>query len=191
NAFLANQYYNPDNPESHYLTTGPEIWEATNGKITHFVASMGTGGTISGTGRYQEEKNPAVRVIGAGPLGSIRCEYFKTGKLGQAQSYLVEGIGEDIIPGTTHFQYIDEIYTITDRESFRYARQLSRREGILSGGSCGTAVAAVMKLLPQLDENSVVVVILPDTGERYLSKVHSEEWLTDNGMLEADEVLVG
>ena len=191
NAFLANQYYNPDNPESHYLTTGPEIWEATSGRITHFVASMGTGGTISGTGRYLKEKNPAVRVIGADPVGSILCEYFKTGKMGQAQSYLVEGIGEDIIPGTTHFQYIDGIYTITDRESFRYARQLSRREGILSGGSCGTAVAAVMKLLPELNENSVVVVILPDTGERYLSKVHSEEWLTDNGMLEADEVLVG
>lgn len=190
-AFLANQYHNQDNPEAHYITTGPEIWEATAGKITHYVASMGTGGTISGTARYLKEKNANVKVIGADPVGSILREYWRTGQMTEAQPYLVEGIGEDIIPTTTHFQYIDDVYTITDRESFHYARALSRREGILSGGSCGTAVAAAVKLIEQLDENAVVVVILPDTGERYLGKVHSDEWLSDNGMLDPAEVLVG
>ena len=126
-AFHANQYYNPHNPQAHVLSTGPELWEATAGKITHFVASMGTGGTISGTGKFLKEKNPAIKVIGADPQGSILKEYFETGKMAEAQTYLVEGIGEDIIPGTTHFQYIDEIIRVTDKQSFHYARMLSRQ----------------------------------------------------------------
>jgi len=190
NSFHANQYHNQDNPEAHYQSTGPEIWEATQGRITHFVSSLGTGGTISGTGRYLKEMNPDVQVIGADPQGSILAEYFRTGKMSQAHPYLVEGVGEDIIPTATHFQYFDEILTVTDRESFRYARHLSRREGILSGGSCGTALAAAVQVMPRLQEGDVLVVMLPDTGERYLSKVHSDEWLSDNGMLEPDDVAI-
>ncbi len=188
--FLANQYFNPHNPETHYLTTGPELWEQTGGRITHFVASMGTGGTISGTGRYLKEMNPSVQVIGADPVGSILAEYFRTKTMAEAKSYLVEGIGEDIIPGSTHFEYIDDVITIGDRESFRYTRRLSREEGILCGGSAGTAVAAALQVASRADRDAVIVVILPDTGERYLSKAHNDTWLRDNGMLEPEDLRV-
>ncbi len=190
-AFLANQYFNADNPEAHYETTGPEIWNATDGKVTHLVASIGTGGTISGTGRYLKEKNPSLKVIGADPVGSILAEYFRTRTMTQPHGYLVEGIGEDIIPGTLDFDVLDDVEKVTDQESFHLARRLSREEGILGGGSSGTAVAAALRIAARVGPDAVIVVILPDTGERYLSKVHSDEWMRDNGMLSPSEVRLG
>jgi cystathionine beta-synthase len=190
-AFLANQYFNPDNPESHFLTTGPEIWEQTGGKLDVFVATVGTGGTISGTSRYLKSKNAAVRTVGADPDGSILCEQFYKGTHGAARSYLVEGIGEDIIPGTLDFKSIDEILTIGDRESFRFARRLAHEEGILCGGSGGTAVAAALRVAEKMTKDQVLVVLIPDTGERYLSKFHNDEWMRDNRMLDVETARVG
>jgi cystathionine beta-synthase len=190
-AFLANQYFNPDNPEIHYMTTGPEIWEQTGGRIDAFVAGMGTGGTISGTGRFLKEKNPKMQVVGADPDGSILREHFENGRHGQARSYLVEGIGEDIIPGTLDFSVIDQILTIDDRSSFRLARRLAREEGILCGGSAGTALAAALRVAETMDENQVIVVLIPDTGERYLSKLHNDEWLRDNRMVDPEAARAG
>jgi len=190
-AFHANQYFNPENPRSHYLTTGPEIWEQTGGQIDVFVCGMGTGGTISGVGRYLKEKNPSVRIVGADPLGSILCEYFYTRKMGHARTYKTEGIGEDIIPGTTHFEFVDRIITTTDFESFNMARRVSREEGILSGSSGGAAMTAALAVAGELDERQVIVVLLPDTGERYLSKVHSDAWMRDNRLLDTHYVKVG
>ncbi|MFQ5769122.1 MAG: cystathionine beta-synthase [bacterium] len=188
NAVLANQYYNPVNPETHYRTTGPEIWEQTSGKIDYFVAGVGTGGTISGTGKFLKEKNPEVKVIGADPVGSIIKEYFETKKMGVAKPYNVEGIGEDIIPGTLHFEYIDEIYQISDKESFNTARKISREEGIFIGGSGGTAACAALKLAKKLPGDKVVVVLLPDTGERYLSKFYSAEWMQENRFFDLEKI---
>lgn len=187
-AILANQYFNPDNPEAHYLTTGPEIWEQTAGKLTHFVAGVGTGGTISGTGKFLKEKNPNVQIVGADPVGSILAHYHRTGEMCDAHSYLIEGIGEDIIPGNVHFEYIDEMVTITDREAYQMTRRLSREEGLFSGSSAGCAVAAALKVAARLGPEAVMVVLLPDTGDRYLSKAHSDAWLSDNGLLEPEEI---
>jgi len=191
NAVLTNQYYNPRNPEAHYLSTGPELWEDTDGKIDYFVAGVGTGGTISGTARYLKEKNPNVKIVGADPEGSLLKEFFYTKKMGDAKPYLVEGIGEDIVPGSFEYQYVDDIYTVTDRESFDMARRLSREEGLLVGGSGGTAVHVALNVARDLDRDKIVVVLLPDTGERYLSKVHSDEWMQENRMLTPQHLTVG
>ena len=188
NAILANQYFNPVNPEAHYRTTGPEIWDQTGGQVDYFVASVGTGGTISGTGKYLKEKNPEIKVIGADPVGSIIKEYFESQKIGVARPYKVEGIGEDIIPGTLHFEYIDEIYQITDKESFNTARRISREEGIFVGGSSGTAACAALKLARTLTEDKVIIVIFPDTGERYLSRFYSDEWMQENRFLDFEKI---
>ena len=189
--FLANQYFNPHNAEIHYLTTGPEIWRDTAGRVTCFVASLGTGGSTSGAGRFLKERNPAIRVIGVEPVGSILGAYQRTGRLVESAPYLVEGIGQEIIPGNVQFQFIDEILAVPDRESFHMMRRLSREEGIFVGGSSGTAVAAALKVAARLTSADVVVVILPDTGERYLSKFHSDAWLADNGMLDPADLRVG
>ncbi len=188
NAILANQYFNPVNPETHYRTTGPEIWKQTGGKIDYFVAGMGTGGTISGVGKFLKEKNPAIQIIGADPVGSILKEFFETKKMGIAKPYKVEGIGEDIIPGTLHFEYIDEIHLVSDRESFNTARKISREEGMFVGGSSGTAACAALKLAKNLPADKVVVVLFPDTGERYLSKFYSDEWMQENRFFDFEKL---
>lgn len=186
NSFFAYQYSNPSNPEIHYRTTGPEIWEQTDGKITHFVSSIGTGGTISGTGRYLKEKNPDIKIIGADPLGSIFKRYKETGDLIHGSPYLVEGIGQDCLPSNVHFQYIDKIINISDKESFAAARRLTKEEGIFCGGSTGTIVQVALNISKDLTENDVVVFIVCDTGERYLSKMHNIEWLKQNRMLDPE-----
>jgi cystathionine beta-synthase len=182
-ALFMYQYSNPANPEIHYKTTGPEIWRDTEGKITHFVTGIGTGGTISGTGRYLKEKNPAIQIVGADPYGSIFSEYKKTGNLSEGNPYLVEGIGQDYIPDNVDFNFIDRVINVSDADSFNAARLLTREEGIFCGGSTGTALHAALKLAEELDEKSIIVFVVADTGERYLSKFHSDEWLKENRLL--------
>ncbi len=184
NSILANQYFNPVNPDAHYRSTGPEIWEQTGGKIDYFVAGMGTGGTISGTGKFLKEKKPDLKVVGADPIGSILKEYFYTKKMGEARPYKVEGVGEDIIPGTTHFEYIDEVIDVTDKESFNTARRMSREEGIFIGGSGGLAAAAALKLAKDLPAGKVVVVLFPDSGVKYLTTFYSDDWMQENRFLD-------
>lgn len=183
NAFLADQFYNPVNPEAHYLTTGPEIWEQTEGRVTHFVASPGTGGTISGAARYLKERNPAVRVIAGDPEGSVFAGYSETGEIGEGTPYKVEGIGNDKLPGTLHFEWIDEFRTVDDRTSFQMARRITREEGMFVGGSTGLIVHIAVEVAREVDDpEACVVAILCDTGERYLSKVFNDDWLEANGM---------
>ena len=190
-AVLADQFYNPVNPEAHYLTTGPEIWEQTGGKVTHFVAGAGTGGTVSGVGKYLKEKNPKVRVVAGDPIGSLYTHYHRTKSMGEGHPYKVEGIGGDKIPTTIWFDQIDEFRQVPDRTSFTMARRLAREEGILVGGSAGLNVWLALEIARELDDPaSMVVTILADTGERYLSKVFSDEWMQENQMLEAPRVTV-
>ncbi|MFA6598401.1 MAG: pyridoxal-phosphate dependent enzyme [Ignavibacteriaceae bacterium] len=183
NALFMYQYANPANPKAHYETTGPEIWEQTDGKITHFVAGVGTGGTISGVGKYLKEKNPNIKIIGADPVGSILKEYKKDGKLREGVPYFVEGIGQDCIPENINFSVIDEIINVSDFDSFSVARSLTKEEGIFCGGSTGTIAKAALEIAKDLTENDVIVFIVCDTGERYLSKMHSEEWLREKRLL--------
>jgi cystathionine beta-synthase len=191
NSFYPNQYAHPANPEAHYRTTGPEIWRQTEGKITHFVSGLGTGGSISGTGRFLKEHNPQVKIIGADPYGSVFKTYKETGQLIQATPYLVEGIGQEIIPDNVHLKYVDEIINITDRESFELSRQLGRVEGIFCGGSTGTNFAAALKVARGLDESAVVVFIVCDTGEHYLTKHHSDEWMKEKRLIEPQKITAG
>ncbi len=191
NSFYPDQYNHPANPAAHYRTTGPEIWEATEGKITHFVSGIGTGGTISGTGRYLKEKNPNIKIIGADPYGSIFKTYKESGHVPETTPYLVEGIGQSLPTGNADMAVIDEIINITDRESFDLARQLTRREGIFCGGSTGTNFAAALKVAKGEDENAVIVFIVCDTGEHYLSKFHSDEWMKEKLLLEPQRITAG
>ncbi|HEU4955677.1 MAG TPA: pyridoxal-phosphate dependent enzyme [Gemmatimonadales bacterium] len=190
-AVLANQFYNPINPEAHYATTGPEIWEQTEGKVTHLVAGAGTGGTVSGAGKYLKEKNPKVRVIAADPIGSLYTHYHRSRILGEGHPYKVEGIGGDKIPSTLWFDYVDEFRQVPDRTSFSLARRLAREEGILAGGSTGTNLYIALEVAREVDNPAALVVtIICDTGERYLSKVFNDEWMQENQMLEAPRMTV-
>jgi cystathionine beta-synthase len=192
NAVLANQFYNQVNPEAHYRTTGPEIWEQTDGKVTHFVAGAGTGGTVSGVGRYLKERNPDVQIVVADPDGSIFREYQRTGKVTQGQPYKVEGVGNDKIPETLHFDWIDEFVTVSDRDAFHMARRITREEGLFVGGSTGLIVTAALQIARQIDDPAAcIVAVLCDTGERYLSKVFNDEWLQENQLLEAERITAG
>jgi cystathionine beta-synthase len=188
-AVLADQFYNPVNPEAHYATTGPEIWAQTDGRITHLVASAGTGGTISGTGRFLKEKDPAIRVVAGDPRGSIFARYFETGEKGGGEPYKVEGIGNDKLPSTLWFDVIDEFHTVHDRDAFRMARRLTREEGLFVGGSAGLITHLAVQLAHRLDDpGALIVCILPDTGERYLSKLYSDEWMIENRMIEPERL---
>ncbi len=191
NSFYPDQYSHPENRGAHYRTTGPEIWRQTDGKITHFVAGIGTGGTISGTGRYLKEKNPNIRIIGADPYGSIFKTYKETGSLVEATPYLVEGIGQEIVPANVQMKYVDEVINITDAESFEMSRQLGRMEGIFCGGSTGTNLAAALRVASTLDDNAIVVFIVCDTGEHYLTKHHSDEWLKEKRLLAPQKISAG
>jgi cystathionine beta-synthase len=186
NSYYPNQYANPMNPEAHYQTTGPEIWEDSAGKITHFVCGLGTGGTISGVGRYLKEKNPAVKVIGVDPIGSLYYDYVKTGKVGKAKTYVVEGIGEDFFPTTMDFKVLDDVAQVNDEECFVWARRLAKQEGIFTGGSGGGCVSATLHVAKDLPKGSFVVAFLPDTGMRYLSKVFNDEWMRERGYVDAE-----
>ncbi len=188
NSFYPDQYSHPANPLAHYRTTGPEIWRDTDGKITHFVAGIGTGGTISGTSRYLKEKNPNIKVIGADPYGSIFKIYKETGQVPEATPYLVEGIGQNMPVENADMKMIDQIINVTDRESFEMSRLLTRQEGIFCGGSTGTNFAAVVKIAKNLDENALIVFIVCDTGEHYLTKHHSDEWMKEKLMLEPQKI---
>jgi cystathionine beta-synthase len=190
-AVLANQFYNPVNPESHYRTTGPEIWEQTGGKVTHFIAGAGTGGTVSGAGKYLKEKNPKIRVIAGDPVGSLYTSYARTKSMGEGAPYKVEGIGGDKIPTTILFEYIDEFRQLGDRESMAMARRLAREEGMLVGGSAGLNVALALQVGREVDDPAAcVVTILCDTGERYLSKLFNDEWMQENQLLDAPRTTV-
>ncbi len=192
NAIFADQHYNPVNPEVHYRTTGPEIWQQTEGKVTHFVCAPGTGGTVSGAGRYLKEQNPKVRVIAGDPVGSIYTEYARTHRKTEGAPYKVEGIGGDKIPTALHFDVIDEWISVTDRDAMLMARRLAREEGLFVGGSTGVNIVSALDVARRVnDAEALIVTVLCDTGERYLSKVFNDEWLRENQILEAERVTVG
>ena len=185
-AYYPNQYENSQNPDAHYRTTGPEIDRDAGETLAAVVGTVGTGGTMSGIGRYFKEHRPAVRIVAVDPVGSILTEYARHRTVGTATPYRVEGIGEDKIPATVQFQYLDEFVQVNDRESFRYARRMAREEGLFVGGSSGSAVAGAVRWLESrpIPEGATVVVILPDSGDRYLSKFYSDEWMREEGLLD-------
>jgi cystathionine beta-synthase len=186
NTFMPNQYFNPANPEIHYKTTGPEIWEQTDGKVDVLVAGIGTGGTITGTGKYLKEKKPKIRIVGVDPEGSM-YHHEMYGTKGETHPYKVEGIGEDFMPSTFDIKIVDEIVVVSDRDAFLLARKLATEEGIFSGGSAGAAVFAALQVAKSLKKGQTVVVILPDTGRNYLSKLYSDDWMIEHGFIKGTE----
>ena len=193
NAILADQFYNDANPDAHYATTGPEIWEQTEGRVTHLVASAGTGGTITGVARYLKEKNPKVRVISGDPVGSILADLWRSkGKShGEGVPYKVEGVGQDKLPGTLDLALIDDYRTVSDREAFAMARRLTREEGLFVGGSSGLILHVALQVAREVDDaKACMVAFLCDTGERYLTKLYNDEWMRENQMLDGDRVSV-
>jgi len=190
NSYYPNQYDNKSNLQAHYETTGPEIWEQTDGKVTHYVAGMGTGGTISGAGKYLKEQNNQIQVVGIDSVGSVYKKYFETGEFdkNEIKPYLTEGIGEDIIPGTIDFDFIDDVIQVNDKEAALMTRRLAKQEALFIGWSCGAAVAGALKYArnKSLGKDEVMVIILPDSGTRYVSKVYNDDWMRDHGFLEEE-----
>ena len=184
NSFYANQYHNPANPEAHYRSTGPELYEQMDGKIDVFIAGAGTGGTLSGVGKYLKEQNPDIQIVAVDPVGSLYYDYFHTGQLTQPHSYLLEGIGEDFLPSTMNFDFVDDVVRVNDHESFVATRRLVAAEGLFCGVSCGAAVAGGLKYLRRNDREGMnAVILLPDNGSRYLSKVYNDKWMEENGFM--------
>ncbi len=188
NSMLANQYHNPVNPLTHELTTGPEIWRQTAGKIDVFVAGIGTGGTITGVGRFLKQMNPKIQIVAVDPVGSVVHDYFYTGQMPEAESYKTEGIGEDFIPSNYDFNVIDDMVQVSDKEAMLMTRRIVREEGIFAGNSCGAALAGALKYAYERDlgPDKMVVTLLPDNGSRYLSKVFDDNWMRENRFLESD-----
>ena len=193
NAMLANQFYNDANPAAHEATTGPELWEQTEGRITHFVGAAGTGGTLTGVGRYLKSRNPDIKIIAGDPQGSILAEYWRShgeNKL-EGTPYKVEGIGQDKIPGTLDMSVIDEFQTVSDKDAFAMARRLTREEALFVGGSAGLITHVALNVARRInDPNALVVTILCDTGERYLSKLFNDEWMRENQLLDSDKATI-
>ena len=183
NSFLPQQYYNPMNPDAHYQGTGPEIWRDTDGKLDAFVAGCGTGGTISGTAKFLKEKNSKIRIVGVDTVGSVLKGYFETGKVEGAHSYLIDGIGEDFIPGAYMFEYIDQMIQISDKDAYDVTMRLAKEESLFVGSSGGAAVAGAIQVAQDMKPDQLVVVIIPDTGTRYLSKLN-QEWLRSKGLID-------
>ena len=190
NAVMLNQYDFYANPAIHEVTTGPEIWNDTDGKVTHFIAGIGTGGTITGTARYLKQQNPNIKVIAADPVGSCIKTYKETGRIVETLPYLVEGVGQERIPGNLDITLIDDVMNINDKEAFNTARRLAREEAIFCGGSSGMNIAAALKLGKTLTKDDIIVAIICDTGERYLTKHHSDEWLKEQHLLDDERLTV-
>lgn len=190
NSYYPNQYDNTSNTAAHYETTGPEIWKQTEGKITHFVAGMGTGGTISGTGRYLKEQNPDIKVIGIDSEGSVYKKYFETGEFDKSEihPYLTEGIGEDIIPGNMDFDILDDVVQVNDKNALFTTRHLATEEALFVGGSCGAAVYGAVEYARNnsFGREDLMVVILPDSGARYVGKIYNDEWMKKQGFLDSE-----
>jgi cystathionine beta-synthase len=185
-AFLPYQYYNQANPEAHYQTTGPEIWEQTDGQVTHWVAGIGTGGTISGVAKFLKEQNPEIRVVGVDPIGSVYHHLVHHGEMPpdeKIHQYLIDGIGEDILPESVWLDYIDQVVPCDDKTAYKAVFELAQKEGIFTGSSGGAAVAGARQISADLPEDALVVTLLPDSGERYLSKLN-EEWMRERGLLD-------
>ena len=193
NAVLANQFYNQANPDAHYASTGPELWEQTEGRITHFVSAAGTGGTLTGVGRYLKERNPKIQIISGDPVGSILAETWRSGQATEeGRPYKIEGIGQDKLPETLDLSVIDDYVTVTDRDAFAMARRLTREEGLFVGGSAGLITHVALSVARRVnDPNALVVTYLCDTGERYLSKLYNDEWMRENQMLDAEVGTLG
>jgi len=192
NAIFADQHFNQVNPEAHYRTTGPEIWQQTEGAVTHFVCAPGTGGTVSGAGRYLKEQNPKIRVVAGDPVGSIYSDYARSHRRSEGHPYKVEGIGGDKIPTALHWDVIDEWITVSDKDAMLIVRRLAREEGLFAGGSTGVNIISALEVARRVnDPKPLVVTILCDTGERYLSKVYNDEWLRENQILEPERTTVG
>lgn len=191
NSYYPNQYDNPSNTQAHYESTGPEIWEQTEGQVTHYVAGMGTGGTISGTSKYLKEQNEDIRTIGVDSVGSVYKKYFETGEFDkdEIKPYLTEGIGEDIIPSNMDFDLVDDVVQVNDKNALLTTRELAKKEGLFVGGSCGAAVFGALEYARDNDfgKDDLMVIILPDSGTRYVSKIFNDEWMAEQGFIDSKD----